>query len=130
MDVLNWIPQLKSYHISIESTNKNKPILLTTLKLKYISTKEDNLKKLLLYFRILEPNSLNIVNQDLNDKGITETSLPFWYNVNDNECVSKVSSQNCKCYVEFEKDVEYNIDVEFKKYTSKKIMYILVYYKT
>ena len=40
---------------------------------------------MVLYFRILEPNSLNIVNQDMNDKGITETSLHFWYNVNDNE---------------------------------------------
>ena len=34
----------------------------------------------------------------MNGKGITETSLPFWYNVNDNEFVLEVSSQNCKCY--------------------------------
>ena len=40
---------------------------------------------MLLYFRILERNALNIVNQDMNDKGITRTNLPFWYNVNDNE---------------------------------------------
>ena len=65
----------------------------------------------MLYFRIVEPDSPNIVNQDMNGKGITETTLPFWYNVNDNECILKVSSQNCKCYanmplnVGFEKDV-------------------------
>jgi len=47
-------------------------------------------------FRILEPVSLNIVNHDMNDKGISETDLRFWYNV-------KVSSQNYKCYVGFEK---------------------------
>ena len=33
---------------------------------------------MLLYIRILETNSLNIVNKDMNDKGITETNLPFW----------------------------------------------------
>ena len=38
MDVLNWIPQVKSNNISIESTNRIKPRLLTTLKLRYIST--------------------------------------------------------------------------------------------
>ena len=85
---------------------------------------------MLLYFRILEPNSLNIVNQDMNDKGITETNLPFWYNVNDNEFILKVSSQNCKCDVVFEKDIDYNIYVEFKNFRTKKIMDIHVYYKT
>ena len=57
----------------------------------------------MLDFRILEPVSLNIVNQDMNDKGTSETNLPFWYNVNDNEFILKVTSQNCKCYVGFEK---------------------------
>jgi hypothetical protein len=71
---------------------------------------------MVLYFRILEPNSLNIVNKDMNDKGITETNLPFWYNVNDNEFVLKVTSHNCKCSIGFENNVEYNIDVEFKSY--------------
>ena len=52
----------------------------------YISTKEGN-EIMVLYFRILEPNSLNIVNQDMNDKGTTETNLPFWYNTNDNEFI-------------------------------------------
>ena len=47
----------------------------------------------------------------MNDKGITETKLPFWYNVNDNDFILKVSSHNCTCYVGFEKDVEYDIDV-------------------
>ena len=36
-------------------------------------------------------------------KGISETHLPSWYNVNDNELILKVSSQNCKCDVGFEK---------------------------
>ena len=103
MNVLNWIPQVKSNYISLEITNIIKPRLLTTLKLKYISRKEDNFKRIVLYFRILEPNSLNIVNQNMNDKGITETNLPLWYNVNDNESILKVSSQNCKCCVGFEK---------------------------
>ena len=44
--------------------------------------------------------------------------------------ILKVSSQNCKCYVGCEKDVEYNIDVEAKRYTTKQIMYIHAYYKT
>ena len=112
MYVLNWIQQVKSNKISIESTNRIKPRLLTALKLKCMSTKEDSLKIMVLYFRILEPNSLNIVNRDMNGKGITETNLPFWYNVNDNEFKLEVSSQNCKCYVGFEKHVEYNIDLE------------------
>ena len=45
--------------------------------------------------------------------------MHFWYNVNDNEFIRKESSQNCKCYVGFEKDVEHNIDVESKEYTTK-----------
>ena len=48
----------------------------------------------------------------MNDEGITETNLPFWHNVNDNESIFKLSSQNWKWYVGFEKDVESNIDVE------------------
>ena len=47
------------------------------MKLKYILTKEYIFKIMVLYFRIIEPNSLNIVNQDMNDKSITETDLPF-----------------------------------------------------
>ena len=112
MNVLPQIPQVKSNNTSIESTRRITPRLLTKLKLKYISTKEDNSKRMVLQFRNLEPNSLNIVNQYMNDEGITETNLPFWHNVNDNESIFKVSSQNWKCYVGFEKDVEYNIDVE------------------
>ena len=96
MNVLNWIPQVKSNNISIESTNIIKPRLLTTLELKYISTKEDNFKRMVLYFSILEPIQLNIVNQTMNDKGINE-KMHFWNNVNDNEFVLKVSSQNCNC---------------------------------
>ena len=57
----------------------------------------------MLYFWIVEPDSVNIVNQYMIDKGITETNLPFWHNVNDNEF--KVSLQSCKCYAGFEKDV-------------------------
>ena len=106
MNVLNWIPQVKSNNMSIESTNRIKPRLLTALKLKYVS----NFKIMVLYSRILERSSLNIVSKDMNDKGITETNLPFWYNLHDNEFILKVSSQNCKC-VGFEKHVEYNIGV-------------------
>ena len=57
----------------------------------------------MLYFRILEPNSLNIVNKYMNDKGNTETNLPFWYNINDNEFILKLSTQNCTCNVGIEK---------------------------
>ena len=132
MNGLNWIPQIKTNNISIERTNRIKARLLTKLKLIYIyiSTKEYNFKSMVLYFRILEPNSLNIVKQYMYDKSITETILPFWYNTNDDEFVLKVSSHNCRCYVGFEKDVEYNIDVGFKKVYNYKIMDILVYYKT
>ena len=75
---------------------------------------------MVLYFSILEPIPLNIVNQNMNDKGISDTNLPCWYYVNDNEFILKVSSKNCNCYAGFEKDVEYNTDVEFKRYTTKK----------
>ena len=125
MQGLNWIPQITSNSISIDNTNRIKARLLTTLKLKYISTKEDNFKRMMLYFKILEPDSLNIVNQDMNDKGITDTTLPFWYNVNDEEFILKVSSHNCKCYanmplnVGFEKDGEYKIDAEFTRYKTQ-----------
>ena len=60
----------------------------------------------------------------MNDKGITK-NVPFWYNVNDNEFILKVSSQNCECYANMplhvgcKKDVEYNIDVELKRCTTK-----------
>ena len=84
---------------------------------------------MVLYLRKLEPDSLNTVNQDMNAKGITETNLLFWYNVNDNGFILTVSSPNCYCYVGFEKGVEYSIDVEFK-YTTKQIVDIHVYYKT
>ena len=93
MDVLDWIPQLKSNNISIESTNTIKPSLLTTLKVEYISTQEDAFKRMVLYFRTLETNLFNIANQDMHDEGITETYLPFWYYVNDNEFILKASSQ-------------------------------------
>ena len=73
------------------------------MKLKYVSTNEDNFKRMVLCSKILEPISLNIVNQDMTDKGISETNLSFWYNVNDNEFILNVSSQNCICYVEFQK---------------------------
>ena len=89
MQVLNWIPQVKSNNISIENANRMRPRLLTHLKLRYISTKEDNFKRMMLYFRILAPDSLNIVNQDMDGKGITETNLLFSYNVNDSEFVLK-----------------------------------------
>ena len=84
---------------------------------------------MVLCFRIFEPKSLNIVNQDMTDKGIPETNLPFRYTVNDNEFILKVASQNCKCYAGFERDVEYNTDVGVRKYTIKKGMDILAYYK-
>ena len=77
MNVLNWIPQVKSNNISIESTDRMKPRLLATLKLKCISTKEDDFKRMMMYSRILEPNSLTIVNTYMNDKGTTQTNLPF-----------------------------------------------------
>jgi len=99
------------------------------LRLEYISTKEGDFKGMVLCFRIFEPKSLNIVNQDMTDKGIPETNLPFRYTVNDNEFILKVASQNCKCYAGFERDVEYNTDVGVRKYTIKKGMDILAYYK-
>ena len=40
MNVLNWIPQVKSNNMSIESTHRIKPRLLTTLKLIYIYIKQ------------------------------------------------------------------------------------------
>ena len=48
---------------------------------------------MMMYFRILEPDSLNIVNKYMNDKGITQTNLPLWYNINANESTVKVSSK-------------------------------------
>ena len=77
---------------------------------------------MILYFKVLEPDSLNIVNQDMNEKSIVPKNLPFWYTVDDNEYVLKVSSQNCKCdgNVEFVEDVEYVFEVEFKRYNTKK----------
>ena len=78
---------------------------------------------MVLYFGILESNSLNIVNQYMNDKGSTDTNLPFWYNVNDNDFILRVSSRYCKCYtnmplhVGFEEDVEYNTQLENSGYT-------------
>ena len=101
------------WHFNCEY-KQNKPRLLTKLKQKYTSTKEDNNPRMVLSFRILEPDSLNIVNQDMDDKGITETNLPFWYIVSDNEFILKASSQNCKFYVGFGKDVGYHITHPFK----------------
>ena len=74
MNALDWIPQSKSNNISMENTTRIKPTLLTILELRYISTKEDNFKRMMLYFRILEPNSLTVVNEDMNDKRNTETN--------------------------------------------------------
>ena len=130
MNGLSWIPTTKANDISIENTKRIKPRSSTKLKLKDISTKEYISKIMVLHFRILEPNSLNSVNQDMYGKGITETNLLFWYKVNDAEFVLKVSSQNCKCYVGFEKGVELSIDVELTRHTTKKTMSIHVYYKT
>ena len=33
----------------------------------------------------------------MSEKGITEPSLPFWFNNMDNELILKVTHQNCKC---------------------------------
>jgi hypothetical protein len=122
MDSLNWIPQVKTNHDSVDNTNRYKPRLTTNLALKYLSSKEDNFKRLILYFKVLEPELLNIVNQDMNEKNIVSKNLPFWYNIDDNEYVLKVSSQNCKCYanVDFVEDVEFVVEVEFKRYNTKK----------
>ena len=108
MSILTWIPQVQSY-ISIESTNRIKPRLLTALKSKCIYQQRKIIfKRMVWYFRILEPNASNIVNQYKYHKGITETNLPFWYNVNDNEFRLKVTPQSCKFCVGFEKVVENN----------------------
>ena len=88
MDSLNWIPQVKN-HDSVDNTNRYKPRLTTNLTLKYLSSKEDNFKRLILYFKVLEPKSLNIVNQDMNKKNIVSKNLPFWYNIDVNEYVLK-----------------------------------------
>ena len=45
---------------------------------------------MVLYFRILEPVSFNIFNQDMKGKGISETSLPCWYIVTDNELMLEI----------------------------------------
>ena len=44
MNALNWIPQFKSNNISIESTNRIKPKLLTTLNLNMYQQKKTILK--------------------------------------------------------------------------------------
>ena len=88
-DNLNWIPQVKSNDTSIEKTNRLKPTLSTKLSLKYISIKKDNFKRMMLYFRVLDPDSLNIVHEDMQQKSITETNLPFWYNTDDEEYILK-----------------------------------------
>ena len=71
---------------------------------------------------MLEPYSLNIVNQAMNGKGSVATNLLFWYNIDDNEYILQVSSQICKRYerVEFVEGVEYIVEVEFKRYNTKK----------
>ena len=60
MNGFSWIPQVKSNTTWIESTNRMKTRLLAKLKLKYISTKEDDFKRMVLYLRRLGPDSLNI----------------------------------------------------------------------
>ena len=45
MQGLTWIPQVKSNNTSMKSANRMKTSLLTNLKLKYISRKEDNFAK-------------------------------------------------------------------------------------
>lgn len=130
MESLNWIPQVRTNNDSVDNTNRYKPRLTTKLTLKYLLCKEDNFKRLMLYFKVLEPDSLNIVNQDMNEKNIVSKNLPFWYNIDDNEYILKVSSQNCKCCenVEFVEGVEYIVEVEFKRYNTKNQMVIHVYY--
>ena len=62
----------------------------------------------------------------MNEQNIASKNLPFWYNIDDNEYVLKVSSHNCKCYanmplnVGFVEYVEYVIEVEFKRHNTKK----------
>ena len=116
---LNWIPQTSNNNESIQKTDKLKPKLTSTLKLKYISSKEDNFKRIMLYFRVVEPDNLNIVKQDIDNKKLTDVKLPFWYNTDDNEYIIKTASQNRKCHIHFEKDKVYDIDSEFKRYTTK-----------
>ena len=64
----------------------------------------------------------------MNEKHIASKNLPFWYNIDVNEYVLKVSSQNCKCYanVDFVEDVEYVVEVEFKRYTTQSNGYTCV----
>ena len=69
-----------------------------------------------LYFRILEPNAVNIVSQYMNDTSVTETNLPFWYNVNDTEFIVKVSTQNRKCRAGFEKMLNYILNKTYIRY--------------
>jgi len=42
MDGLNWIPQVRTNHDSVDNTNRYRPRLTTNLTLKYLSSKEDN----------------------------------------------------------------------------------------
>ena len=77
VNVLNWIPQVRSNNISMESANIMKPRLSRKLKLKYMSTKEGHFKRMVLCFRILEPNSLNLVNQDMNGKRYSRNKFAF-----------------------------------------------------
>ena len=44
-NALNWIPQLKSNDISINSANRIKPRLLTALRSTYMSTRKIILKE-------------------------------------------------------------------------------------
>jgi len=68
MQGVRWIPQVIS-----------KTRLSIKPKLKCISTREDSFKRMVLYFRIFEPDSLGTVNQCMKDKGITGTNLLSWY---------------------------------------------------
>ena len=77
MDSLNWIPQVRTNHDSVDNANRYRPILTTNLTLKHLSSKEDNFKRLMLYFKVLDPQSLNIVNQDMNEKKMYQRICNF-----------------------------------------------------
>ena len=77
MDSLNWVPQVKTNHDSVDNKNRYKPRLTTNLTLKYLSSKEDNFKRLILYFKVLDPQSLNIVNHDMNENKLYQRIYHF-----------------------------------------------------
>ena len=85
MESLNWIPQVRTHNDSVDNTNRYKPRLTNKLSLKYSLCTEDNFKRFILCFKVLEPDSLNIVTQDMNEKGTVAKNLPFCYNIDDTE---------------------------------------------